>query len=66
MDPMLYEEARTCAVAARIFGLILGEQGMESGGRSLNCWHHSDYGDQFKLQVLLGSTHQEVDVPCCC
>ena len=26
--------------------------GMESGGRSLNCWHHTDYGDQFKLQYF--------------
>ena len=57
MDPMLDEEARTCAVAARDSGLIPYSLkdfwetskpfclGMESGGRSLNCWHHSDYGD---------------------
>jgi hypothetical protein len=25
---------------------------MESAGRSLNCWHHCDYGDQFKLQYF--------------
>ena len=25
---------------------------MESNGRSLNCWHHTDYNDQHKLQYL--------------
>ena len=64
MDPMLDEEARMCAVTARSFGLIPYSLkdfwetikpfclGMESDGRSLNCWHHSDYGDQFKLQYF--------------
>ena len=64
MDPMLDEEARTCAVAARNFGLSPYSLkdfwatinpfclGMESGGRSLNCSHHSGYGDQFKLRYF--------------
>jgi hypothetical protein len=64
MDPVLDEEARTCAVAARNCCLIPYSLkdfwetikpfclGMVSGGRSLNCWHHSDYGDQFKLQYF--------------
>ena len=62
MDPTLDEEARTCAVVARGFGMMpyslkdFGETikpfclGMESGGRSLNCWHHTDYNAQYKLQ----------------
>ena len=64
-DPTVDEEARTCAVAARSYGLIpyylkyFWETikpfclGMESVGRSLNCWHHCDYGDQFKLQYFV-------------
>ena len=61
MDERLDEEARTCAVIARSYGLIpyslstLWEMiqpfcpGMESNGRSLNCWHHTDYGQQYRL-----------------
>jgi hypothetical protein len=64
MDSTLDEEARTCAVIARNYGLIPYSLrdfwetikpfclGMESAGRSLNCWHHCDYGDQFKLQYF--------------
>ena len=64
MDPRLDEEALTCAVTARQYGLIpysLKDHwetikpfclGMESAGRSLNCWHHCDYGDQYKLQYF--------------
>jgi len=26
--------------------------GMESGGRGLNCWHHTEYNDQYKLQYF--------------
>ena len=75
MDPTLDEEARTCAVVARCFGLIpyslkdLWETikpfflGMESSGRTLNCWRHTDYNDQYKLQYCWGPTHQEIGLP---
>ena len=61
MDLRLDEEARTWAVIARSYGLITFSLssfwetikpfclGMESSGRALNCWHHTDYGEQYKL-----------------
>ena len=64
MDSRLDEEARTCAVIARSYGLITFSLmsfweaikpirlGMESSGRSLNCWHHTDYGEQYKLHYF--------------
>ena len=64
MDSRLDEEARTCAVIARSYGLILLSfapfwetikpfcLGVESGGRSLSCWHRTYYGEQYKLQYF--------------
>ena len=59
MDERLDEEARTCAVLARSYGLIHYAMslfcesikpfclGTESGGRRMHCWHHTDYGQQY-------------------
>ena len=64
MDARLGEEARTRVVIARSYGLIPCSlasfwetikpfcRGMQSSGRSLNCWHHTDYGEQYKLQYF--------------
>ena len=62
MDPTLDEEARTCAVTARNYGLIPYSLrdfwetikpfclGMESGGERVNPWHHADFQSQHRLQ----------------
>ena len=64
MDARLDKEARTCGVIARSYGLIpfslasVWETskpfclGMGCSGRSMNCWHHTDYGEQYKLQYF--------------
>ena len=69
MDERLDEEARTCAVLARSYGMIpyawstFWEYikpfwlGMESGGRSMNCWHHTDWTAR-SYPLLLGTTYQ--------
>ena len=64
MGERLDEEARTCAVLARNYGVIhyaLSHSresikpfclGMDSGGRRMNCWHPTDYGYQYRLQYF--------------
>ena len=64
MDERLDEEARTCAVLARSYGMIPHSLatfwesikpfclGKESGGHRMNCWHHTDYGDKFRLRYF--------------
>ena len=64
MDSRLDEKARACAVIARRYGLSplslapFWETikplclGMESSGRSLTCWRHTDYGQQYKLKYF--------------
>lgn len=64
MNIRLHKQTRSCAVFARSDGLLAFALsnfwqsimpfllGMASNGTRMTCWHHTDYGDQLKLQYL--------------